>query len=220
MTSFGLIGTLVCFYVVFLLGVAGRDFGMSSSLSLTHPVASGPSTTITAITYAQVHVVGHTKSSPTQSEPQLPTATRIVIDTDSLDTSRSVATVLANHPTGGIARPEEDASSKIQAIFFGIASTCIGVASLAIALLTLRAMSKQRQPDPETQPPREEDRSDSSEMELTQHPSSTVSGRTLELSTELDAVETAVEMQCEEPAMPSCNVQATQQPSGTTAVTS
>lgn len=182
MTSFGFIRTLVCVYVVFLLGVAGRDLGMSSSFFLARPVAPGPSTAITAITYAQIHVSGYAQSSPTQSEPHLPTATRIIIDTDRLDSSRPVATALADHPTGGIARPEEDPSSKIQAIFFGIAGTCIGVASLAVALLTLRAMSKQRQPDPETPPSREEDRSNPGEMEPAQ-PSIHVAEQIFELDT-------------------------------------
>lgn len=59
----------------------------------------------------------------------------------------------------------------------------IGVASLAVALLTLRAMSKQRQPDPETPPPRgEEDRSNPSEMELAQ-PSPHVAEQIFELDT-------------------------------------
>lgn len=194
MTSLGLIQTLVCIHMLFLLGVAGRNSGMSNSLTLTRPVASVPSTTITALTYARVHVVGHTRSFPTQSEPRLPTATRIIIGTDSQDASRPVATALADHPTGVIARPEDDASSKIQAIFFGIAGTCIGVASLAVALLTLRAMSKQRQPDPETQPPREEDRSNPGEMELAQ-PSQYV----VEQVFELDTVQPAVNTQCEGP---------------------
>ena len=134
------------------------------------------------------------------------------MDINGLDASRPVTTPLADHPTGGVARPEEDASSKIQAIFFGIAGTCIGVASLAVALLTLRAMSKQRQPDPETPPPRERDRSNPGEMELTQHPSSIASEQTLELSIELDAVETAVDVQCEEPASRNFNVRHNSRP--------
>lgn len=182
MNSLGLIQMLVCVHMLFLLGVAGRDFGMSSSFSLTRPVASGLSTTITANTYVHSHVVGHTRSFPTQSGPQLPTSATIFIDTDSLTSSRPVTAALADHPTGGITRPEEDASSKIQAIFFGIAGTCIGVASLAVALLTLRAMSKQRQPDPETPPPREEDRSNPGEMELAQ-PSPHVAEQIFELDT-------------------------------------
>ena len=221
MVSFGLIRMFVCVYMMFLLGVAGRNSGMSNSFFLTRPVAWAPSitttTTTTALTYAQVHVVGYARSLSTQSEPQFPTATTIVTDTDSLDASRPVGTALADHPTGGIARPEEDPSSKIQAIFFGIAGTCIGVASLAVALLTLRAMSKQRQPDAEMQPAGGEGCSNPGEMELAQHPSSTVSERTLGLRTELDAVETAVEMQCEEPASRIFDIQATQQSSGTTA---
>ena len=198
-TSFGLIRTLVCVYLIFLLGVVGRNFGMSSSFCLTLPVASVPSTIITAPTYTQVHVAGYTRSFPTQSEPQLPTATTIVNDTNSLGSSRPVATALADHPTGGIARPEEDASSKIQATFFGIAGTCIGVASLAVALLTLRAMSKQRQPDVEMSTPGGEGRPTPGEMELAQHPSSTISEQTLELNTTQPAEN---EQQHEWPATP------------------
>ena len=115
------------------------------------------------------------------------------MDANGFDTSRPAKTALADHPTGGIARPEEDASSKIQAIFFGIAGTCIGAASLAVALLTLRAMSKQRQPDPEIPPPREEDRSNPGEMELAQ-PSQHV-----EQVFELDTVQPAGNTQRERP---------------------
>ena len=118
-------------------------------------------------------------------------------DTDSLESSRSSATALADNPTGGIARPEEDTSSKIQAIFFGIAGTCIGVASLAIALLTLRAMTRQRQSDPETPPPPGGE-GRSGEMELAQHPSSTISEQTFELN----ATQPAENEQHERPATP------------------
>lgn len=104
-------------------------------------------------------------------------------DTGSLESSRSTATALPSYPTGGIARPEEDTRSQIQAIFFGIAGTCIGVASLAVALLTLRAMTRQRQSDPETPPPGGEGRPTPGEMELAQHPSLTISEQTLELNT-------------------------------------
>lgn len=97
-----------------------------------------------------------------------PPITNDGMDINGYDASRPVVAALTDHPTDGIAKPEEDASSKIQAIFFGIAGTCIGAASLAVALLTLRAMSKQRQPDPETPPPGEEDSSNPGEMEFTQ----------------------------------------------------
>ena len=208
MTSFGLIRMLVCVHLVFLLGVAGRNFGMSSSFCLTLPFASVPSTFITAPTYTQVHVAGYTRSFPTQSEPQLPTATTIVNDTDSLESSRPVATALADYPTGRIARPEEDASSKIQATFFGIAGTCIGIAALVVGILALRRMPKRgRLEDPESLPLTALQHGD---PERTQNQGEPI---------ELEAVETAVEMQCEEPAIPNSNVQATRQPSGTTAVT-
>ena len=181
---------------------------MSSSFCLTLPVASVPSTIITAPTYTQVHVAGYTRSFPTQSEPQLPTATTIVNDTDSLESSRPVATALADYPTGRIARPEEDASSKIQATFFGIAGTCIGIAALVVGILALRRMPKRgRLEDPESLPLTALQHGD---PERTQNQGEPI---------ELEAVETAVEMQCEEPAIPNSNVQATRQPSGTTAVT-
>ena len=206
MTSFGLIRTLVCVYVVFLLGAAGRNFGIGSPFTL--PVASIPSTTITALTYAQVHVAGYARSFPTQIEPQLSTTTSIVTDTDSLDSSRPVATALADHPTGGgITRPEEDASSKIQAIFFGIAGTCIGVATLIVGVLALRKMPERG---------RLED-SESQSLECNHRPAIQHGDpASQDAPVELDAVETAVEMQCEQAAIRNSSVQATRQLSGTT----
>ena len=199
MTSFGFIRILVCVHVVFLLGVAGRSFATSRSPCLPRLVASGPPTTTPTFTYPQVDVAGYARDFPTQSEPQLPTATNIIIDTNSLDASRPVATALARDPTSGVTKPEEDTGSKIQAIFFGIAGTCIGVASLAVALLSLRAMSRQRQIDPEMPLSREGGRSDSGGMELAQHPSSTASEQTPELST-VQAADDPDDMQHERPA--------------------
>lgn len=182
---------------------------MSSSFSSTLPVASVPSTTMTALTYAQIHVAGYARSFPTQSEPQFSTATTIVSDTDGVDSSRPVATALADHPTGGgIARPEEDASSKVQTSFYGIAGTCIGVAALVVGILALRRMPKRgRLEDPESLPLTALQHGDPERTPNQDEP------------VELEAVETAVEIQCEEPAIPNPNVQATRQPSGTTTVT-
>lgn len=72
MTSFGLIRALVCVHTIFLLGVAGRNDGLSKPSCLTRP---GPSFPVTVPPYAQVHLTGR--------------ATKlIVIDADSLDSSR------------------------------------------------------------------------------------------------------------------------------------
>jgi hypothetical protein len=118
-------------------------------------------------------------------------------ETDSLDASRAVTAAVADHPNGGIARLEEDAGSKIQTIFFGIAGTCIGVATLVVAILALKAMPRQRQPDLESPPPtREEDRLPSGGMELAQYPNPSVAEQIFEL----DAVQPAENVQRDRPA--------------------
>jgi len=118
------------------------------------------------------------------------------IETDRLGASRSVVGFFSDRPNGGIVRLEEDASSKIQTIFFGIAGTCLGIATLVVALLTFRAMPKQRQSDPETPPLRDEDLPPSDGVELAQLQSPVLSEQTLGL----DTVQPAGNIQCEEAA--------------------
>jgi hypothetical protein len=54
--------------------------------------------------------------------------------------------------SGGVAQPKGDGSSKIRTVFFEILGACVGVATLIVAVLALRAMPKQRQHDPESLP--------------------------------------------------------------------
>jgi hypothetical protein len=54
--------------------------------------------------------------------------------------------------SGGIVQPKGDGSSNIRTIFFEILGACVGVATLIVAILALRAMPKQRQHDPESLP--------------------------------------------------------------------
>jgi hypothetical protein len=53
---------------------------------------------------------------------------------------------------GGIAQPKGNGSSNIRTVFFEILGACVGVATLVVAVLALRAMPKQRQHDPESSP--------------------------------------------------------------------
>jgi hypothetical protein len=54
--------------------------------------------------------------------------------------------------SGGVAQPKGDGSSNIRTIFFEILGACVGVATLIVAVLALRAMPKQRRHDPESPP--------------------------------------------------------------------
>ena len=91
-----------------------------------------------------------------------------------------------SHNTG------DDASSKVRTIFFEVVGACIGIATLCIAILALKRMPKR--------PPL-----GCNHRQPLQHPEL---GPTpiQDAPAELDAVETAVEMQCEEPAIPGFNV--------------
>jgi hypothetical protein len=52
--------------------------------------------------------------------------------------------------SGGVAPPKGDGSSSVRTVFFEILGACVGVATLIVAVLALRAMPKQRQRDPES----------------------------------------------------------------------
>jgi hypothetical protein len=56
-----------------------------------------------------------------------------------------------NH-SGGTAKPKADGSSNIRTAFFEILGACVGVATLVVAILALRAMPKQRQHHAESPP--------------------------------------------------------------------
>jgi hypothetical protein len=139
-----------------------------------------------------------------------------VASVSAIDTDRPDA---GHHPTSDKARPADplghnmygdDASSKVRTMFFEIVGACIGVATLFVAVLALNRMPKRKLSDPES-PPLE-----CNHRQPLQHPGP---GRTQNQGepVELDAEETAVEMQCEEVAIRNFNVQAPHQPSGTTA---
>lgn len=114
------------------------------------------------------------------------------------------------YPTADQARPADplseisgdDASSKVRTIFFEIVGACIGVATLFVAVLALNRMPKRKPSDPESPP------LDCNHRQPPQHPGPWLTQNQGE-PVELDAVETAVEMQCEEAAMRNFNVQAT-----------
>jgi hypothetical protein len=127
------------------------------------------------------------------------------IDTDSVDTSRAVTAVATDHPNGGLARPEQDASSKIQAIFFRVVAICIGIGTLIVAVLAFRRMPKQKQSNLESPPLGQGSHvpSQDAEFQLTH-----IQGEPIEL----DAVQTAVEMQCEEPVIRNLNAGTATQP--------
>jgi hypothetical protein len=52
--------------------------------------------------------------------------------------------------SGGVAKPKGDGNSNIRTVFFEILGACLGVATLIVAVLALRAMPKKRQHDPES----------------------------------------------------------------------
>jgi hypothetical protein len=54
--------------------------------------------------------------------------------------------------SGGVAQPKGDGSSIIRTVFFEILGACVGVTTLIVAVLALRAMPKKRQHDPESPP--------------------------------------------------------------------
>lgn len=131
MTSFGLI-RLVCIHLVFLLGAAGWNIGGNRSTCLSGPVASIPPTTITVAKYTQVHVAGYARTFPTQSEPQLPTATTIVIATDTLDPEALITTGRA--PT---ASPDESLAKQdvLRNTLIGVLGLFLSAGSLVVAVL-------------------------------------------------------------------------------------
>jgi hypothetical protein len=54
--------------------------------------------------------------------------------------------------SGGIAQPKGDGNSNIRTVFFEVLGACLGVATLIVAVLALRAMPKKPQHDPESPP--------------------------------------------------------------------
>jgi hypothetical protein len=132
--------------------------------------------------------------------------------TDSVDTSRAVTAASTDPPNGGLARPEQDASSKIQAIFFGVAATCIGIATLIVTVLAFRRMPKRKQPNPESPLLERDDHSPCQHAEL-------LVIQSQREPIELDAMQTAVELQCDEPGIRDMDAQAAIQTPNTMAVT-
>ena len=129
---------------------------------------------------------------PNQQQSDPPLSTGILLTTKSIGTDTPVATDRARpvDPLGHNAG--DDASSKVRTIFFEVVGACIGIATLCIAILALKRMPKR--------PPL-----GCNHRQPLQHPEL---GPTpiQDAPAELDAVETAVEMQCEEPAIPGFNV--------------
>lgn len=146
MASFGFTRTLVCVYMVFLLGAAGRNIGTSRSSCLTQSVTSILQTTTTAFTYPRVDVVGYANSFPTQSEPQLPTATTIVIDTDTPGSEVPVTTgrAPAVSPSDSLARQDV-----LRNTLIGVLGLFLSAGSLVVAVLHSRRNTC-RQRDPES----------------------------------------------------------------------
>jgi PPE-repeat protein len=73
--------------------------------------------------------------------------------------------------TGGITNPRGDGSSNIRTVFFEILGACIGVATLIVAILALRAMPKKHLHDSESPPVTENGNSPPVGTELEQLPS-------------------------------------------------
>ena len=108
-------------------------------------------------------------------------------------------------------RAGDDASSQVRTIFFEVVGACIGIATLFIAILALIRMPKRKDSDLESLPSR------CNHRQPFQPPSGGLGPTPAQdAPVELDEVETAVEMQCEQSAIRNSNVQATRQPSGTT----
>ena len=149
---------------------------------------------------------------PNKQQPESPLSTGILSTTKSIGIDTPIATDRArpadplSHNTG------DDASSKVRAIFFEVVGACIGIATLFIAILALKRMPKRKNPDLESPP------LGCNHHRGLQHG---VAERTPNQGepVELDAVQTAVEMQCEEPAILNFSVQATQHPSSITTAT-
>jgi hypothetical protein len=115
---------------------------------------------------------------------------------DTLDAEYSTAftarsATKTNH-SGGTAKPKADGSSNIRTAFFEILGACVGVATLIVAILALRAMPKQRQHDPESPPVTEIGDIPSVDVELEQFPSHGASNQ------EPSMVPPAVDMQGQE----------------------
>jgi hypothetical protein len=67
------------------------------------------------------------------------------LSTGNSTTGRARSATPTSH-SGGIAQPK---GSNIRTVFFEILGACVGVATLIVAILALRAMPKKRQHDPE-----------------------------------------------------------------------
>jgi hypothetical protein len=94
--------------------------------------------------------------------------------------------------SGGVAQPKGDGSSNIRTAFFEILGACVGVATLIVAVLALRAMPKQHQHDPESPPVTNDGDVPSVGAELEQLPRHGTSNQ------EPDMVQPAVDTQCHE----------------------
>jgi hypothetical protein len=95
--------------------------------------------------------------------------------------------------SGGIAQPKGDGSSNIRTVFFEILGACVGIATLIVAVLALRAMPKKRQHDPESPPITDNGDLPPVGAELEQLPSRGTSNQE-----PCGVVQQAVVMQCQE----------------------
>jgi hypothetical protein len=104
--------------------------------------------------------------------------------------------------------------AKIRTILFEIVGACIGIATLIVAVLTLGRMPKQKQPGLEPPPLVSSNHlpSQHAESQLTQLTQSHVE------PVELDAVQTAIEIQYEQPAIRNLDARAVVQLPGTMVV--
>lgn len=201
MANINSVWILVC-VALCLNGAASRP---ESSVTRVEALATTTFMATTNVTPSQVTPTGAPQAhlSHDEIEPTVVTAIDTVnnvasasaIDIDRSDAGRysTADKARAEDPLGHRAGTTgDDADSRIRTIFFETVGACIGLATLVVAVFALRRMPKQKH-----------DRDTESQSELV----------------ELDAVETAVEMQCEEPAIRNINAQAAVQPSGSMAMT-
>lgn len=200
--------TLVCVSLL-LRGAVSQPWSKKSSVTRAEALATVIVTTTTSdVTPSQVTSIRAPKPFTLHNEIDSTVTTTLyhidtvnvtsvsAIDADRPDAGRYLADKartadpLSHSP--GIAG--DDASSKIRTIFFEIVGACIGVATLSVAVLALRRMPKQKQPDLESPPLGRDSHlpSQRAQLQLTQSFVEPV---------ELDAVQTAIKIQYEQPVI-------------------
>lgn len=208
---------LVC-VALCLSGAASQPWSEQSSVTRAEALATTTFMATTNVTPSQVTTTGIPEAhlSHDEIEPTVITGIDTVnvaaIDTDRPDAGRYSKARTADPLSHRAETTGDDADSRIRTIFFETVAACIGLATLITAVLALRRMPKQKQPDPESPPLGRNSHlpSQHAELELTQNWGEPV---------EFDVVQTAVEMQCGEPAIRTLNAQAIVHPSGSTAMT-